>query len=208
MNIIEITSEFERIAERIAEKKIERTLLKKRIKERIDKETALKQRLSDSKQARIVLQEVAKQTQQNLEFHLSNLVTMALHSINPEWPKFVALITIRRNKTECDLLFEEEGVRSKPLDCATGGPLDVASFALRISFWCLKRNRPSFILDEPFRNVSPDLQKKTSNMVKKISEEVGIQILMISHQENVSISADKVFLNTKKGGISRTEEIN
>jgi len=37
---------------------------------------------------------------------------------------------------------------------------------------------------------------------------VGIQILMISHQENVSISADKVFLNTKKGGISRTEEIN
>ncbi len=205
-NLNNIKPKFEKASKKLASDIIERDLLKKNINALTDKRNALKQRLEDSKEARIVLQEVSKLTMRNLEYHLSNLVTLALKSIDAEWPKFIAEIVIRRNQMECDLLFEEEGVRYKPTDGAGGGPLDVASFGLRMTFWSLRKNRPCFILDEPFKFVSPDLQSNTSDMIKMVSEALAIQILMVSHQENVNISADKTYKTKKLGRITTVEE--
>jgi len=206
IKIENIKPEFERVSKKLASDLVERDLLLKRMNEYTDKRNALKQRVEDSKSARIVLQEVSRLTMKNLEYHLSNLVTLALKSINPEWPTFVAEIVIRRNQMECDLLFEEEGVRYKPTDGAGGGPLDVASFALRCTFWSLDKNRACLLLDEPFKFVSPDLQEKTSDMIKMISESLKLQIILISHQEYVNASADKTYRTEKVGRITTIKE--
>jgi hypothetical protein len=166
MNIQSIKEEFPKLRSNLSQDIVKRDVLKEQIKSLVNKTTTLKQRSTDAKQARIILQEVAKQTQQNLEYHLSNLVTLALKSINSTWPKFVVEIVDRRNKTECDLLFEENGNRYKPIEGAGGGPLDIASFALRITFWSLRKTRHTFILDEPFKFLSADLQHKASEMIK------------------------------------------
>ena len=155
--------------------------------------------------ARIVVQKVALKTQKNLEFHLSQLVTSALAAVFPEEINFVARIEVRRGKTECDLLFEEFEQEYNPLEGSGFGPVDVASFALRVTFWSLKKNRPTFLLDEPFRNVSPDLQHKISDMLKMISKKLGLQIVMVSHQEDVNVAADKTFLATKRGKVTELE---
>lgn len=165
-------------------------------------------RLNNFMEARSIIQGVALSTQRNLEYHISNLVTMAIMAIDSSWPKFVARIEIQRNKTECNLFFSENGIEQRPKDCSGGGVKDVASFALRAAYWSLRKNRRTFILDEPFRNVSPDLQSKTSEMVKMISEELDLQIIMVSHQEEINIAANKTFLVTKIGQISKVEEIN
>jgi len=206
MELQNIKDEFKTASKQLASDIIERDLLLKHMNALTNKRTALKQRVEDSKQARIVLQEVAKQTMQNLEYHLSNPVTLALKAINLEWPKFVAEIVIRRNQMECDLLFEEEGVRYRPTDGAGGGPLDVASFALRVTFWSLKKNRSCFILDEPFKYVSPDLQSKASDMIKMISSSLELQIIMVSHQEDINISSDKTYRVEKIKKISHVKE--
>ncbi|MHA2047664.1 MAG: ATP-binding cassette domain-containing protein [Candidatus Thorarchaeota archaeon] len=159
------------------------------------------------KKARIIIQTVAQETQQNLEYHLSDLVTTALHSVFPDDIKFVVKIEIRRGKTECDLLFEEFEKQYKPLEGSGFGPVDVASFALRICFWSLKKNRPTLILDEPFRNVSPDLQHKVSDMVKKLSEKLGIQIIMVSHAEEINMAADRTFTSEKRGKVTSIKEL-
>ena len=166
-----------------------------------------KERKDAAEQALAVLQIVSKNTQQELEFHISNLVTTAVQSVNPDWPEFVVRVVIRRNQTECDLLFSELGVEQRPADSSGGGPKDVASFALRIAYWSLKKNRPTFILDEPFRNVSPDLQERVSDMLKMVSDKLQIQIIMVSHQDDINLAADKTFFNTKKGKIAEVKEI-
>jgi len=159
------------------------------------------------KKARIVIQAVAQETQRNLEYHISEPVTAAIRAVLPDQINFIARIELRRGKTECDLLFEEFGEEYKPLKGSGYGAVNIACFAERICFWSLKKNRPTFILDEPFRDVSPDFQYKVSQMVKELSSRLGIQIIMISHAEDINIAADKTFITEKKGKITQLREV-
>jgi DNA repair exonuclease SbcCD ATPase subunit len=198
---------FDDVVERFQAIKIKKLSLEDRIESLKKQHQEQKKRQEDAEKSLIIIQIIAQDTQQNLEFHISNLVTTAIQSVDPSWPEFVARIVIRRNRTECDLLFKEHGVEQRPQDSSGGGPKDVASFALRISYWSLKKNRNSFLLDEPFRNVSPDLQERVSDMVKMVSEKLNIQIIMISHQDEINIAADKTFFNVKKGKVAKVTEI-
>ena len=82
-----------------------------------------------------------------------------------------------------------------PMDAAGGGPVDVASFALRVAFLSMEipKSRRVLILDEPFGFVSEDLQHKCSRMIKEISDRLNLQVIMVSHKEELVQSADKVF---------------
>jgi len=164
-------------------------------------------RAEHAEKARLIFQLVAKKTQENLEYHISKLVTTAIAAVFlPEDNiKFVVRFEERRNKTECDLLFEEFGQEYKPLEGSGFGAVNIACFALRIAFWSLKKNRYTMIWDEPFRDLSPDLQHKASDMVVMVSNATGLQIIMVSHQEDINISADKSFFVTKKGKVSEVK---
>lgn len=177
----------------------QRELLLKNTKS-IHKTIAYKEEyLEDLKQARILAQTVAETTQQKLEFHISNLVTMALNSVFEDAPEFKAKFVQRRNKTECDLVFVKNETEYDPIEGGGGGPADIASFALRIATWSLKKSRNVQVLDEPMKFLSRDLQEKASEMIKMISEKLGVQIIMVSHIPELIASADKVIQveNTK-----------
>jgi DNA repair exonuclease SbcCD ATPase subunit len=94
----------------------------------------------------------------------------------------------------------------RPMDCAGGGPIDVASFALRLMYWTLNKTRPIFVLDEPFKFVSVDLQPKCSEMLKMMPDKLGIQIVMISHLPEIIAAADKIFVVEQKAGVSTVRE--
>ena len=179
---------------------------KESIEERINKinqSLILKEkRLSNISKAREVIQIVAQQTQQKLEFHISKLVTTALSAVLNNAPEFIVKISTRRNQSECDLLFQKEDSLMKPIDSSGGGVLDIASFALRIAYWSLRKNRYTLIFDEPFRNVSHNYQSKVSKMVKMLSEKLGIQVIMVSHIPEAIDCADKVIEVEMKYGKS------
>jgi DNA repair exonuclease SbcCD ATPase subunit len=48
-------------------------------------------------------------------------------------------------------------------------------------------------LDEPFRFVSSDLQDRASQMVKELSEKLGLQFIIITHNPTLASYADKTF---------------
>ena len=194
-----IKKEYDRLAS--VKGHIERSLDEARVT--LDKE---KQRYENALKAREIIQIVAQNTQEKLQFHISSLVTTALQSVSKEWPEFAAKIVVRRNQTECDLVFIEDGVECNPIDSSGGGPLDVASFALRIAYWSLNKNRPTFWLDEPFKFVSPNLQPKVSQMLKMLCDELKIQIIMISHADEINYRADRTFNVDKVGMISHVSE--
>jgi hypothetical protein len=198
---------LQKIKDDLQQKKGKKALLEQNLQKADFQLTTLKTRLEYAYKVRTLIQEVAKETQKNLEYHISNLVTTAVASVFPNPPEFVTEFVVRRNKTECDLFFKEFGALENPVDASGGGPIDIASNALRYAYWSLKRNRPTFVLDEPFKFVSPDLHHKVSDMLKMLSEKLGIQLIVVSHSEEVNISADKTFLVTKEGEFSKVKVI-
>lgn len=158
----------------------------------------------DLEQAQWIIQTVANQTQEQLKFHIENLVTLALASVFDDPYEFEIDMQLRRNQTECDLWFIRDGERINPLTASGGGAVDVASFGLRVALWSLqpKRTRPIFILDEPARNVSAVYQEKYSAMMKAVAEKLGLQIICVTHSEALTEAADKVIKVGIKKGIS------
>ena len=172
--------------------KVQRSLLENDAKEREEKQIILQQTLNNHEKARSIAQTVAENTQQKIEFHINNLVTTALAAVFPDPYEFKLRFIQRRNKTECDLLLVKNEQEIDPFSAAGGGVIDVLSFALRTAIWSIKKTRNTFILDEPMKFVSIDLQAKCSEMLKTISEKLHLQMIIVSHLPEMIRSADKI----------------
>lgn len=200
-------ADLRRFRSHVDNKKSELSHLQKRKKEVASNLDYTKRRAEGMKKARAIIQTVAQETQKNLEYHISDPVTSAIRAVLPDEINFVAKMVQRRGKTECDLMFEEHGNEYKPLKGSGYGAVSIACFTERICFWSLQKNRPTFILDEPFRDVSPEFQHKVSQMIKGLSEKLGLQIIMVSHAEDINVAADRTWKTTKKNRVTETKVI-
>jgi len=163
-----------------------------------------------SEQALEFLQKVAIETQSSLKYNIETPVTSALAAVLEEPYEFKIDFDIKRGRTDCKLLFSRDGNTVTPKDSSGGTALDVAAFALRIALWSIAvdKTRPVMILDECFKHVSEDLRAKTGAFVKKLSEAMGIQFILVSHdQKNLVSNADKVFHVKLKNRISTVTEV-
>ena len=164
----------------------------------------LKRDLRRHEQAREIIREVGLKTQQQLQYHISDITSLALEAVFPDPYRLVVDFVERRNKTECDLWFERDGERIDPISASGGGAVDVASFALRIASWSMQRpkTRPVMILDEPMRFLSVDHQERASEMIKEVSDKLGIQFIIITHEPTLAAAADKVFETRMRKGVT------
>jgi len=148
---------------------------------------------------------VGLKTQQQLQFHISDITSLALEAVFPDPYELKVEFVQRRNKTECDLLFVRDDMEIDPIEASGVGAIDVAAFALRIASWSMMRphSRNVIILDEPFRFLSTNYQEQASNMIKEISDKLGLQFIIITHEENLTPSADRIFQVKKRGKVSK-----
>jgi DNA repair exonuclease SbcCD ATPase subunit len=165
--------------------------------------------LKQYEQAREVVKEVGLQTQNQLSFHISDITSLALEAVFENPYQLEAEFVERRNKTECDLYFSREGNRVDPLTASGGGAVDVAAFALRVASWSMQnpRKRNVIILDEPMRFLSEDMQEQASKVLKEISDRLGIQFIIITHEPTLAAYADKTFNVSIRKRVSKVKEI-
>lgn len=162
-----------------------------------------KLRLHYAEEALVVAQAAANMTQKHLEFHISNLVSTALAAVFPDPYIFGVEFVTRRGTSECDMYFEKGGKRMSPMESSGYGAVDIASLALRVAFWSMHtKASPVLILDEPTRNLSLSLHDRASEMIKTLSDKLGIQFIIVSHSESLTTYADKTFKVTRKKGRS------
>ncbi len=162
--------------------------------------------LTKHEQAREIVKSVGLATQQQLEYHFSDIVTSALEAVFPDPYALSVKFVERRGKTECNLQFEgSDGELYEPMGASGGGPIDTASFALRIAAWSMRtpRSRPVFVLDEPFKYLSTDLQPQAGQMLREISEKLGVQLIIVTHEQELELCADRLFEVRQKKGISK-----
>lgn len=161
--------------------------------------------IEDIDQAQRILQSIAKKTQQELEYHISELVSLALSAVFEDPYEFVLDFVEKRNRTEAEMFFiKKNGNRIDPLSESGGGAVDIASFALIVALWNLRRklSRNTIILDEPFRFLSRELQPKAGRMLKELSHKLGIQFIIVTHNPDLIDAADKVFEVCLKNRVS------
>ena len=204
--MVDVAEKFEKFSMFVQDMKNRKDSLDNQIADLKSDISVLDARKEAADKALIIIQKVALDTQRNLEAHFSYLPTLAMKAVTEDWPEFEAQMVIRRGQTECDMMFVEGESRQPPLKCAGGGPINVTSFVLQPAYWVLQKNRPTFLLDEPFKDVSPDLQEKVGEMLPLIRDKLKLQLIIVSHQEDVNINADKTFYVTKRGGLSYVKE--
>ena len=155
--------------------------------------------------AREIIRKVGIETQNQISFHISDITSLALESIFPDPYKLEVEFIQRRNKTECDLYFVRDENKVDPLTASGVGAVDVAAFALRIASWSMStpHTRNTIILDEPFRFLSENYQEQASLMLKEISEKLGIQFIIVTHEQVLASAADKIFEVSIRKGISK-----
>lgn len=155
--------------------------------------------------ARLILQESARVTQEQVQYRISNLATLAMESVFDE-PYTIGLeFENKYGRTVANLFFERDGEAINPLDASGGGAVDVAAFGLQLSMWTLKvpRSRNLFVLDEPLKWLKGgSLPEKGAEMIRQISHKLGVQIIMVSHIPDQIAHADKVFQIVQKRGIA------
>lgn len=195
MNLMNLKEAIKSRRRSLEQEKGKRSQLQAQIKQSRMRVREINRILSDCEQAQEIIQTVAQATQQELEYHIGELVSLALNSLFPDLYEFRINFALRRGKTEADLLLIKNGEEMSPLHSEGGGIVDIISFALKISLWNLQRprTRNTIILDEPFKFLSADLQNNAGEMMRTISKKLGIQIIMISHIKELIESADKVF---------------
>jgi hypothetical protein len=191
----------------IGEKQAAMTVISADLAYARDKVLLGEERLTSIKEAQQVIQTAAEVTQRQLQHRISEVITLALASIFEDPYTFRAEFTQKRNNVECDLFFERSGELIKPLDDGGFGASDVASLALRFSVWKDSGTRPVLFFDEAFRNLSKKYRNAASVMLKMLSEKLGVQVIMISHIEEMQAAADKVFLVTCKNEQATVEEV-
>ena len=153
----------------------------------------------------IIFQKVAEMTQQQLEYFISELVTLGLSAVFSNPYKLKLNFVVKRGKTEAELKFERDGHLFDPMDSSGGGALDIASLALRLSMWSLTNPKPraSIWLDEPFKHLSIDLQGRAIQVLNEMSSKLGIQIVLISHTDSIADEVNKVIQVQMTKGISQ-----
>lgn len=205
MTLVELGNQLQR-------RQGERDTLRRQLATAETRRTELQARQAAIEEAQRILQLVAQKTQEGIVLHISDIVTAALDAVFEETAYgFRVEFVQRRGKTEADLFFERGGERIDPMTASGGGPVDVAAFALRVALWSLLRRSQgiadTIILDEPFRFLSRDLQPKAGQMLKMLSEKMGVQFVFVTHVQDLVDSADRVFQVVKKGKIAKVETV-
>lgn len=181
--------------------------LKEQNEKKIAENKVLEQEFYLHEKALTIVKEVGRKTQEKLQFHISDITSLALDAVMPEDPyKLTMEFVDRRDKNECDLRFERQGNLMKPLDSSGVGAIDVASFALRIAAWSIQfpKSRPVIILDEPFKFLDKSKHGRASEMLKELSLKLGLQFIIVTHEEGLTENADRIF---KVSNIKRTSKV-
>lgn len=188
---------------RVQEGAFRRAAAEKRLEDLRTDLTAKKTRLDDILQAQALIQTTAQETQSQLKYHIQALVQNALDAVFPTTYVFKVGFELRRGQTEVDIYLDKDGEPIDPMDASGGGVVDVVTFALRVVAWSLSSTAPVLILDEPMKWVSAGRRAVCGELLRAVSDRLGLQIIMVTHDPALVVQADRVFEVTQRGRRSR-----
>jgi len=202
------TEELNKLNTVVTELSIRRNELIKNRDKYNTRKKQLEDKYNNRTEVREIIREVGIMTQSQLSMHIKEIVELGIKAVFGEGLYGVNVsFDKKRDRTECVInLIDGNGDEFKPLDMVGGGVIDVVAFALRLACWSISMPKPSniILLDEPFRYLSSDLTANAGKLLDKLSERLGIQFIVVTHDEElITGKGSKVFNISIKGGVSK-----
>ncbi len=147
-----------------------------------------------------VIQAATETRRQELRDRVENLVTRGLRAVfRREDFEFAFNVSLKRDVFGVVPVlrskFGDRTLETGIVEGHGGGVADVVSFLLRVIVLSLARPAvaPVLVLDESFRNVSPEYLRGCSTLLKELNQSAGIQFLLITHKAELLDAADVIY---------------
>jgi DNA repair exonuclease SbcCD ATPase subunit len=149
-------------------------------------------------EAKHIISAEISEIQSSLKEDIDSLVSIALGIVYEDRDvKFsMAFEKTKAGQSQYRPTIVENGEEFNPKDEQCGGALDIISYALRIILHSFERpkGRQFMFFDEPFKFLGGGiLGEKAAEMARKINADIGLQTVIISHDEISIAKADKVY---------------
>ena len=146
---------------------------------------------TNTEQAQQITQQIAQTIQQQAHNKIARVVSRCLETVfDDEDYGFKIHFERKRGKTEAKLVLTKNNNEiENPLDADSGGVLDVAAFALRLSSLILAKPklRRLVVLDEPFKFVSAEYLQNVKLLLEGLARDFKVQFIMVTHIKQLQI---------------------
>jgi len=160
---------------------------------------------SEFENARDIVSNVLATTQDQVKDYIEEIITIALQSVFGDAYSFKISFEQRRGRSEAEIKIKKGDIELDPRGEVGGGLVDIAALALRLVLWSLRspRNSPVFLLDEPGKHISVELRHKFGMMLRKFSDMLDTQFIVITQDRLLEEIADCTFTISQENGLSQ-----
>jgi DNA repair ATPase RecN len=160
--------------------------------------------------ASIFLQTLSDTTRQQILDKISSIVTDALQKIKDKNLTFRMDLSTSGNQVDLKFIVHDKVLQMDQdiLQSAGGTIADIVTFPLRVSLllkWDPELSRV-LIMDENLKFVSVKDQEPVSDFVRQLTEQLNLQVILVTHSETISSKAHRVFQVSKSDGVSAVTE--
>ena len=194
--------EFTEIKEKLNTLKVKKQSNEELLKSRKQRLEEIKTETEEVLKSISVCQNVATEVQKQLSVKIDTIVNLALATCFGDEYTFKLNYVPARGKTEVEFLLLQNGKEIDPMNQNGGGLIDILCFALRVAVFNISHTDDFMVYDEPFRFVSKGLREKVAEVVHTFSERLNIQIVEVTHVEELMDNSDKRFVIKKINKVS------
>ncbi len=147
-----------------------------------------------------LLQKYAALKESEIEVKIDNVISRGLRAILPD-EDFTSKIDfdIKRGQAVAETKLIMEGMKVNIENADSGGVANVVGFLYQLLVLAQKkpRQRQLMVADEPFKNLSKEYLEATGEFMRTLADRLDIQIVLITHQEELTDVGDRVYRFTK-----------
>lgn len=167
----------------------------------------LEDELSVQTDALAICKEIESAWQKSFEQDLADVVSQGMTLVFERPIQLEIESSFQRDSSAVAFVLYENGMRMPILGYKGGGYVNVVSFLLRALL--LLNARPALrkilILDEAFENVSSEFTPNVSVLLRKMCDETGVQIILVTQKPELGEFADFVYEVSQRKGVSSVE---
>ena len=174
----------------------------------------LAETVEDLDRVTILLNSLGEDRQQRAQQTIEELVTRGLQTIFDETLSFHIVQTTRGKSVQVDFVVRTtirgRAIDTPVLDARGGGLAATIGFLLRLVVLLLTRGQRQdalLVLDESFAHVSAEYLPAVSAFVREVVGKTGVQIVIVTHQEELVEGADAVYRFTMSDGQTKAEAV-
>lgn len=163
----------------------------------------------------VLLNSIGEDKQMQAQQTIEELVTRGLQKIFDETLSFHIVQSVRGKTASVEFLVrttldDQTIVETPVMDARGGGLAATIGFLLRVVVMLLQggvRQENILILDETFAHVSAEYLEPLREFLREIVDKTGIQVLMVTHQDEFTEDADRLYrFSTENGQTIVTED--